>query len=338
MPVAGAVFYDEELDRTLRADGYVVFDLLDPEAAQSLRVAYHEEVGVPADAVGGMAFDYMSADRTAMEKVEALLAPVWEEHLPRHFVDLEVVFSTFVVKRPGDDSGMFLHDDRTFVDERRHRSFTAWVPLVDVSPALDNGTLYLVPGSHRIMPAASGTATPDWIRPYERYFERHLRPVSLRAGQALVYDTKTLHGSTPNRTSHLREAIATALAPAGAELIHVVADGDLRHVHQVDRDFFRTVHPATIEQQGMPDRYPTVDTYLEERTEARPEDVAAVCDPADVPVPVVVDEAPRGIEPVSSAESGERSGASEVASVVPASSAASPPGRLLSRLRAWTRR
>lgn len=300
-PSAPRVLCDRAADEALRDDGYAIVPLLEAAEVREVRAAQRARLDAP-DAPGPMAFDYMHHDRAAMHEVAELLAPVWERHLDALFVDHEVVFSTFVLKPPGHGSGMFLHDDRSFVDERRHRAFTVWVPLVDTGPELGNGCLYLVPGSHRIMPAASGTGTPDWIRPYERYLERFLQPVTMRAGEALVYDTKTLHGSTANLTDETREAIATAVAPAGAELIHVVADGERRRVHRVDHDFFLDVHPATIAEHGMPERYPVVEEYVEELVEASPAAVAAVCDPDDVPVPVVhsPEDGPpvmRGIEP-----------------------------------------
>ena len=292
------VLRDPERDAQLRDEGFSVMPLLSADEVAEVRSAYRALVADP-DAPGDMAFDYMAEDRSAMRVVADLLQPVWDRHLPEVFVDYDWVFSTFVAKHPGPVSGMFLHDDRTYLDERRQRAFTIWVPLVDTSPELDNGTLWIVPGSHHIMAAFSGTGTPDWIRPYEHYIERFLRPLTMTAGQALVYDTKTLHGSTANRTSETREAIATAVAPRGAELIHVVAEGDQRKVYRIDRDFFIDVHPHAIAETGMPERYPLIEAFTETLLEVDPRAIAAACDPNEVPEPEVlpVAQAPRPIEP-----------------------------------------
>lgn len=332
-PTAQRVLRDPVSDEALASQGYAVVPLLEPDEVDEVRAACRARLSDP-DAPGPMAFDYMQDDRTAMRRVAELLTPFWERHLPDVFAEHDVVFSTFVLKPPGHGSGMFLHDDRTFVDEAQHRAFTVWVPLVDTSPEIGNGCLYILPGSHRIMPAASGTGTPDWIRPYERYLERYLVPLSMTAGEALVYDTKTLHGSTANLTDQTREAIATAVAPRGAELVHVVADGDLRHVHRVDHDFFQDVHPRQIEADGMPERYPLVRTYTETRLEADPLAIASVCDPDDVPVPeFAVGDGPtdmRGIEPTGTSPTVASAGAAPTAGIEPQapSSAAPRRGRL----------
>ena len=162
-PPATQVLRDPERDERLREDGYAIVPLLSADEVTHLRTAYRALVDDP-DAPGNMEFDYMAADRSRMRVVADLLAPVWDRHLPELFVDHEAVFATFVCKHPGPVSGMFLHDDRTYLDERRQRAFTVWVPLVDVSPELDNGTLYLVPGSHRIVDAFSAhfAGRPGW--------------------------------------------------------------------------------------------------------------------------------------------------------------------------------
>ncbi len=279
------VLRDPACDRQLRDEGYAIFPLLSEDEVAEIRSAYRAMIDDP-DAPGIMEFDYMAEDRAAMRMVAELLAPVWDRHVPEVFTDHEPVFSTFVAKHPGPISGMFLHDDRTYLDEREQRAFTMWVPLVDTSPELDNGTLWIVPGSHRLFSAFSGTGTPDWIRPYEEYLDRHLVPLRMRAGEALVYDTKTVHGSTPNRTTETREAIATAVAPRGAELIHVVAaGGNRRKVYRIDREFFLEVHPHAIATEGMPDRYPLIEEYDETVLEVDPVALAAICDPDEVPVP-----------------------------------------------------
>ena len=277
------MFRDPDLDVAMAADGYVTVAVFSADEVTEILDGYARLVPEPDR--GEMAFDYMRPDRGAMAAVRQLLAPYWERHLPELFTDHEVVFSTFVIKPPGPDSRMYLHDDRTYVDESQHRTCTVWIPLVDTSPELGNGCLHVVAGSHRIMPAASGTNTPDWIRPFEEYLEAHARPVTVPAGTALVYDTRAVHSSPPNLSDRPRPAIAAAMAPRGTQLIHVRAD-DLhrRSVYAIDEDFFVRWHPRQLERR-MPDEYRLLRTYEEAVVDADPAVVAAVCDPANVPVP-----------------------------------------------------
>jgi hypothetical protein len=278
------VLVDPDLDARFAEDGYAVVPMLDQDEVEALR-AGHAEIGPALASDGGMAFDYMQDARRAMEQITELLAPVWGRRLPEVFADHRVIFSTFVLKRPTEASGMYLHDDRSFVDERRHRSYALWVALDDTSPEIGNGCLHLVPGSHRIASAASGSNTPDWFTPYRGYFRRFLVPVPAKAGEAVVYDSKTLHCSPPNRTSHVRRAIASAIAPADAPLRWTFAEGDRRRVFAIDEQFFVDHHPHEVEREGMPAGYALVDEYVERNPTPDPRAIAAVCDPTDVPSP-----------------------------------------------------
>jgi hypothetical protein len=275
---------DPDLERALAEDGYVRFPLLDADQVAEL-IDAHRRLAPDLEADGGMAFDYLQEDRSTMRAVTELVRPLWDEVLPDVFVDHRVVFSTFVIKRPGPESSMFLHDDRTFVDESQYRAHTLWVALDDTSPELDNGCLHLVPGSHRITDAPSGSGTPHWIADYHEYLSRFVVPVPAAAGDAVLYDSRTLHGSPVNRTDRPRHAMASAIAPRQAQLTHVVAHGDLRRTYAVDASFFIDHHPHAVERSGMPSGYALLDERVEQHPVPAPEWIAAVCDPGDVPVP-----------------------------------------------------
>jgi ectoine hydroxylase-related dioxygenase (phytanoyl-CoA dioxygenase family) len=42
--------------------------------------------------------------------------------------------------------------------------------------------------------------------------------VPLKAGEAVAFDNRTIHGATPNRATGLRTAVAIAMTPAEAPL------------------------------------------------------------------------------------------------------------------------
>jgi hypothetical protein len=274
------VLADAVLDECFTRDGFVTFPLLSTEEAAELRAAYRDAVPSGGE---GMLVEYTQEDRRRMAAVERLLLPVWERRLQHLFADHRLVFATFVVKYPGAGSSMFLHDDRTYVDERRHRAATLWIPLVDTSPERSNGNLQIVPGSQRLALTMSGSHTPELFRPYERRLREALVDVRVRAGEGLLYDTRVLHASPPNRTDEPREAIACAIAPRAAELIHVVGTGvRTRRVHRVDESFFVEHGPAEIERR-MPPRYPVVEEYEDLVAAVPPELVAEVAAAGSAP-------------------------------------------------------
>ena len=280
---SGRIFLDEARQAEYDREGYTTLPLLSPAEVQALLEGYADLV--PEADEEFIAFDFTRDDRAVMDGVARLLKPLFARKVPEHFVHHQAIFWTFVIKPAGPHSEMALHDDRTYVEEAHGRACTVWVPLVDTSPELDNGYLCVVPGSHTILQAASGTNIPNWFEPYDQYLRDHSVGVAVPAGTALIYDSKTLHWSPPNRSHEVRPAIAVAVVPAGAPLVHVVGEGMYhRRVYAVDEQFFVDHHPTLVEG-GMPDGYTLVREYREGRVSADPEDVARAIGADDVPVP-----------------------------------------------------
>ncbi len=279
----GAVLHDADADAALERDGFAVIPFLDQGEIDFLRSAYWSSA--PAESTG-MVIDFMLRDRAGMRRTRELVDPIFERHADA-LVDQRLVLATFVVKHPGGaESSMFLHDDRSYVDEREHRSSTLWIPLVDVGPTTGNGPLEVVPGSQRLPTGMAGSLTPDLIRPYDSHLRSRLQTVEVAAGSALVYDSRVLHASAANVSDAPREALVLAVAPVGAPLLHVVATGRRhRRVHRIDEQFFIDHHVRDAEVHIGPE-YPVVAEFDDDR-ELTPAQVAAVLGGSE-PSPEVV--------------------------------------------------
>lgn len=277
------ILLDSERQAEYDAQGYTTVPLLSPSEVQAL-IEGHAAL-VPQAGGEHIEFDFTRDDRSVMDGVARLLKPLFAGKVSEHFVDHRAVFWTFVIKPPGPHSEMALHDDRTYVEEQHGRSCTIWVPLVDTSPEIDNGYLCVVPGSQNVSQAASGTNTPNWFEAYDRYLRAHSVALTVSAGTGLIYDSKTLHWSPPNRSETVRPAIAVTVVPSGAPLVHVVGDGlRRRRVYAVDEQFFVDYHPTLVES-GMPEGFALVREYDEERVCATPEAVAVAIGTDELPVP-----------------------------------------------------
>lgn len=253
MSPARQALRDPERDRQLAEHGYVVIDFLDQEEVASLVASY--AALAPADDEG-LTIDFVRQDRGMLRAVAEMLAPVWDRHLDEVLIDHRPVVATFVVKHPGPGSEMVLHHEPTFVDPHVAVTYNVWIPLVDVQADPPNGALELVPGSHRLRFGLGGFNTPLLFRPYEQFLRDHTITLDVPAGSAVVYDSNLLHVSGPNLTSQVRPAIAAAMAPRSAPLVHVVACGRRRRrLYGVDEQFFLDVHPSTVGEvvgRGLP--------------------------------------------------------------------------------------
>jgi hypothetical protein len=233
-----AVFQDPTHEAAFATDGFVVVDVLDDAQVREVREIFDRLCPDPsAQFLASMAWP----DRAYPTAVDREVRPIVAPGVLAHLVGYRDVFGSYVSKGRGDENTVDLHQDWNFVDEDRFRSVLAWVPLIDTDET--NGTLAVVPGTHRAVETLRGS--PDIPTPYvdehDLIRERFLQPVPLRAGQAILYDGALLHGSSPNRTSDVRPAFGLVSVPEEAELLHwFIEDGQI-DLYEVDARFFTEV-------------------------------------------------------------------------------------------------
>jgi beta-hydroxylase len=235
-------FLDGRHEAALDRDGYVVVPGLAVAEAAGLRdagLALHP-------AADGFVTDVEQDDAALRDRVDELLAPLWAEVVPLLLDDHRVFMSSFLLKWPGPASDLYVHRDTTYVDEERFRSVSLWIALDDADPDLDNGPLLVLPGSHRAEEYRGTNVVPSH-RARDDELLAAMIPVAVRAGDAVVMDNRLLHASGPNRSDRPRVAVAGAVIPAEAELLHAVAVGEgLVGLVRVDDGFFARTTPRGL--------------------------------------------------------------------------------------------
>ena len=258
---ADQVVVDPELDAALACDSIVCVPLVDPAVLAGVEAAYWE-IAPPGES--GIVLDYLRSDPALKRRLAALMEPVWDQVIPSLLVHHYPVYTSFVVKHPGEGSSLYLHRDLHVDDERRRRTFALWMPLVDTGPELDNGPLAFVRGSEAVRYGSFGPNAVGTFAPYDASLRERLEPMTVAAGSALVYDARLLHASEPNRSDRPRVAVGCLLARRDQAVTQVVATGRRhRRLHEVDRDYFLDHAPEDVAVAGMPERYPVVEEYDE---------------------------------------------------------------------------
>lgn len=119
-----------------------------------------------------------------------------------------------MTKHPAYSSGTGWHQDIRYWGFTRPDLVSVWLALGDEFP--DNGSLWVIPGSHR--------ETFDRSRLDERLFFRDdlpenqpllekAQPVELRAGDALFFHCKTLHSARRNATDEVKYSVVFTFRP-----------------------------------------------------------------------------------------------------------------------------
>lgn len=251
---APGVLADAQLDRRLGRDGFVhVPGLLDPAVATDLRSTYGEVHGWNGT---GFEVDFWSPDADYRQTASEAIAAAADAAIDRLFVGQRVLLRNFLVKWPGDaDDGAFPkapHLDWMYTDERDGvRSWVVWIALEDITG--DNGQLRVARGSHRLDAGLRGmNLEAPWLD-HTEVWERRLLAIPARCGDAVITDAALVHSSFPNLTDVPRVAVAIAVAPRGAQLVHHRRiDATTAARYEVDESFFLEQEITQLKDVGPP--------------------------------------------------------------------------------------
>lgn len=243
---------DADLQAEFEEIGYVVVDLLSADRAQALlEVARDVHPEKPESKTWEC--DFYSDDLEVKRRVAEAIKTTVQESVDQHLVDHETFIHNFVVNWPGRDGGLELHQHSSVTDENEFRGVVIWLALTETS--LANGTLNVVPKSHRVLNHHKAERTPEWFEGlHEHLLDNHLEAVTLQPGQALVFDNAVLHNSFANVTDEPRMTAVIAVAPRKAALRYYdyVDDGTVK-IYELSPEFFLEQVAATHGEWAKPD-------------------------------------------------------------------------------------
>ncbi|QAY75109.1 phytanoyl-CoA dioxygenase family protein [Sphingosinicella sp. BN140058] len=224
-----ASFKDSDLQDAFTADGFVVVDLFDADTAAAL-LAHVLEVSAGAfepSEIGGNRLTYyasvIDSDFEVRRRLFRLLAPAMTDAADR-LLDRHRLVTAGIVAKKGGAGTLALHTDPTLTTDPDIASLTLWCPLVDVEEA--NGRLHVIPGSHKVSRQINGPGIPEYYWRYRDRIARHATALSLKAGQAVIFDGRLIHGSPPNTTERVRAAIMASFVPEEAQALLFTPDPD----------------------------------------------------------------------------------------------------------------
>jgi ectoine hydroxylase-related dioxygenase (phytanoyl-CoA dioxygenase family) len=265
---ARPVFRDKELQKSFDSKGFVTLPFLQPEEIAHLRALFTSLIGDDVSNTDyGMYISLEERDHKLksllIEKLSSFLAPIAQQH----FVDCKPHLGSFLVKAPGPNSFTYPHQDWTFVEGPDSRSLTVWIALVDTDE--HNGALGFVSGSQYFFDKPVGSPSPDYktfTQGHEATLYEYLEFVPLRAGQAIAFDNRTIHGAPPNLSGQNRVAVAIGMTPQESPLYHYYLlpsskAGNSRRIAKikVDRQFFQRYSVASLKELfdrgGAPEGY-----------------------------------------------------------------------------------
>ncbi len=263
------IFKDSEMQAQFERDGFITFDLLTEGEVKHLRDFYAALAEAEVPSYGF----HVSLDHSNREQVKAVteeLYKVLEPKAAEIFENHKIFTSSFVVKEHNPKGVVPPHQDWTFVDESEYWSATLWTPLMDVH--MDNGALGVIKGSHKFFDWPRCSPSPQFKTPLGEHMFTifpYLEVIPLKAGQAIMFDNRTIHGSPPNTTEETRLAVGIGVTHKDADLFHhyLLPGEGPAHIEQyaIQREFFLTYNNGNLsklhDEGGKPEGWALAKNY-----------------------------------------------------------------------------
>lgn len=233
------IIQDCDLADELHENGFVIIKNLTGVDYQKLEVLYRNNHNFSVGE-GGTFWSIYSQNFSYRMEIHYSLNTVLKPLLDTCFEDYKCMINAFVVKIAGSSSYMHLHRDSTAMDETQYSPISLWLPLCDVDE--NNGTLFVVPKTHHFAPLHRATTIPSDHRAIEEMCWKYATPIILKKGQAVIFDPRILHFSSPNLSNSNRVAVVSSIFPQEAplETCYLNSDRNVIEIYNNEDDFMFT--------------------------------------------------------------------------------------------------
>jgi hypothetical protein len=205
-------------------------------------------------------------DKSLVSKISDELFKVALPKMSVHFENAKAFVGSYVIKESNPTGVVPVHQDWSFVDdEQRHCSLTCWVALVDTN--LENGAMAVIKGSHRFFKNFRPSPSPQVPSPLSEHMFTifpYLQLIEMKAGEMLVFDNRTFHGSPPNSSANTRIAFGIGMTQKDARLVHFYLNPKSTTKNEIfkygiDENFFKKYENSTLSR--MYDNGNVIDDY-----------------------------------------------------------------------------
>jgi len=246
-------FYNEIILKKFEKDGFVVIDLLDlntTDEVQDLFNLYEKDHNnEDVNLFSSLDNNNLQLHLTIENRLSSLVLP----HLKKVIKEFDYVYSTFLVKRASINNSTPFHQDPTLIEAQNEVSANVWIALENSSPK--NGSLYFIPGSHKIIDSL--VVTPDFYSYYYKIQNKlsfFKKDISLKKGQAVIFNNKLIHGANPNTSNNDRISPVLSIKSPNTNLCYYYLEKK-EIIGTVDKYYLNKSDYSLIEKNQKPITY-----------------------------------------------------------------------------------
>lgn len=198
-PKMQKVFRDASHQMQFEKDGFLILPFYNPDEIAFLNALYED---IQPQEYEGFFPSTFSADKNYRTQADIGIKNACSRSIEKYLQDIKVICGSFIVKKSTPESAMCVHQDMTLVDESKYTGINIWVPLIDLND--ENGTLEVLPGSHRIYPTYRGSSIPGIYEECNDEIKAYMVKIYPKAGEAVFFDQSIIHYSQANRSGNNR--------------------------------------------------------------------------------------------------------------------------------------
>lgn len=235
---------EKKLEHLLAVNGYFVIPFIDDKTIEQLLLLYTNHFSSDTSPFYSTSFhENIDTKNHVNDSVLQLL----NEHIAAQFSDYKILGTSFLKKSAKDNNLLPLHQDWTVTDEIKYGSFTIWIALQDTDK--HNGAIRVIPQSHLLENNFRAPSIPVSFEADREVLEKFLITVSMRKGEAFVFNQKLMHASWPNSSTQNRMALTIGLVPKEADLFMLYYNKNKKTLskYTMPEDLFLH-YPEIIEQ------------------------------------------------------------------------------------------
>lgn len=246
-------FKHSELNRILATEGYLKTGILNKDAIKKIqnKIEFETPMYEMAESTGyieGVCIEDKKIRRDLDEMLRFIISPFLDKIMHNY----KSILYTAIVKDSDKNSNIDLHQDWSLTDERKFPSLTLWMPLVDSSE--ENGTIYLVPKSHKKYNNIRGGTIPFVFSEKEKdNLLKQMIPIKVNAGEVVLFNQRIVHYSPPNLSSAKRVSVLASLLPNVADTIqYFKREDEIVEMYKMNDDFFLDFNDFLLEKDFKP--------------------------------------------------------------------------------------
>lgn len=220
-PIRHKVFKDDAIRNVLHETGYTIVPFLDENQINLLRTLYNNEHILEMQN-GGMFYSLYSKDLAYRKRIHEAIANIVSPSFEKYFIDYKNIVNIFITKVSGIESEFYLHQDSTALNEFEHSALSVWIPLQNITE--NNGALAVVEKSHFLFSPYRAITIKSPFQNIQSTIKEYLKPLYLKAGEAIFFDSRLLHNSLPNLSGEDRLVVLCGIFPKSAKFINCFKD------------------------------------------------------------------------------------------------------------------